>query len=101
MQKLNSFTKGDITKNIYADDEGNVVIEKVQDHTEWIARNRAIRDTATGYESFRHIGFIPDSLIMEWRKEGIDVFNKDDMPKVIAKLSSQEYQLLKTTEGKI
>lgn len=96
MQKVATSIQGDITKTLYVDDEGNAVIQKTQDHTEWMERNRAIRDTATGTESFRHIGFIPDCVIDQWKKEGIDIYNKEDLPKVIAKLSSSEFHLLKT-----
>lgn len=101
MKLVETRTRGDLTKNMYVDDDGNVVIEKIQDHREWMERNRAIRDTVTGTEAFRHIGFIPDSVINLWKKEGIDIFNQDDMPKIIAKLSSSEYHMLRTTEGAI
>jgi len=101
MRLFSTQTEGDLTTNIYADDTGTAVIEKVQDHREWIERNRAIRDTATGHESLRHIGFIPDFVIDQWRREGIDIFNKDDMPKIIAKLNTNEFHLLKSTEGAI
>ncbi len=101
MKLFEAKTEGDLTRKIYADDDGNVVIQKTQDHTAWMDRNRSIRDASTGYESLRHIGFIPDYLIAEWKKEGIDVFNKEDMPKVIAKLSSSEFHKLRSTEGKI
>lgn len=101
MKQVRSWIDGDIQKNVFVDEDGNVTVQKIQDNTAWIERNRAIRETATGKESLRHIGFIPDCVIDLWKREGIDIFNKDHMPKVIEKLSSNEFQLLKTAEGRI
>lgn len=44
---------------------------------------------------------IPNIVVEQWKREGIDVFNEDHWPKVQAKLNSEEYKFLRTSPGKI
>lgn len=98
MRLFGSNTQGDLTKNIYADDDGNVVVEKVQDHTGWMKRNDFIRDGGETLAGFHHIGFIPDTVVAQLKKEGLDVFNKDDMPRILNRLRSNEFVKLRTSD---
>jgi len=47
-----------------------------------------------------HYASIPSIIIQKWKDEfGIDVFNKDHLKAVYAKLNDPEYRYLKTTAG--
>lgn len=44
---------------------------------------------------------IPNVVVEQWRKEGIDIFKEEDWPKVRAKLNDPEYKWLRTSPGKV
>lgn len=47
------------------------------------------------------VGTIPMNVIMKWKNElGIDVFNKNHMPKVLKLLNDPEWRYLRTSSGK-
>lgn len=52
-------------------------------------------------DSWQHVAHIPDIVVMQWFKEGIDVFNKDHLPAVKRKLRDPEWRHLRTTLGGI
>lgn len=51
--------------------------------------------------SWMHYAHIPDVVIIQWAKEGIDVFNPDHLPAVKRKLRDPEWRKLRTTLGAI
>lgn len=49
-----------------------------------------------------HAAHIPNIVIMKWKRElGIDLYNKEHMPKVKALLNSSEYRYLRTTNARL
>jgi hypothetical protein len=45
-----------------------------------------------------HYAKVPNIVIMEWRqKYGVDFFNRDHWPRVMALVNSRDYQYLKRT----
>lgn len=48
-----------------------------------------------------HVAHIPDVVVLKWRSEGIDVFNKDHTNKIKQKLADPEYRYLRTSPGEI
>lgn len=42
---------------------------------------------------------IPNVIIMKWKQEGVDIFNRDDRKKMFQLLNSRDYKHLKTTDA--
>lgn len=47
------------------------------------------------------VASIPNIVIEQWKKEGIDLFKDEDWPKVQAKLNDPEYKWLRTSPGRV
>jgi len=47
------------------------------------------------------VASIPNIVVEQWRKEGIDLFKDEDWPKVRAKLNDPEYKWLRTSPGRV
>lgn len=81
------------------DDDGNVVIESIQDvepHLKYAEEKRK-NEGKTG--EFVHYARIPVVIIEQWLKMGINYMDNNDLPK-IKKLIDGEYSYLKTTNLK-
>jgi hypothetical protein len=52
-------------------------------------------------QEFMHYAHIPDIVVMQWMKEGINIFDKNDIPKVKQKLRDPEWRHLRTADGRI
>ena len=44
----------------------------------------------------KHVACIPRIVIEQWRKEGINFFDKNDWPKIKQKLNSNEFRYFRT-----
>lgn len=44
---------------------------------------------------------IPNIVVEQWKKEGIDIFKDEDWPKVAAKLNDPDYKWLRTSPGRV
>jgi len=49
----------------------------------------------------KHVACIPRIVIDQWRKEGINFFDKNDWPKIKQKLNSNEFMYFRTHHGEI
>ena len=77
--------------------EGVYVIEHRQEVAPILAQNRRDQaDAARPRGDFWHAGRVPLSVVYEWRREGIDVFNRDHWPAVRRKLNDIDYAGLRT-----
>lgn len=47
------------------------------------------------------VASIPNIVVEQWKKEGIDLFNDEDWPKVRAKLNDPDYKWLRTSPGRV
>lgn len=93
---------GDITRKWYADENGNAFKETIQDIAPALAQARIARDMGGKGKDMRHVATIPTVLLDKWKKEeGLDFNNPDDWIKIVAKLNSPEYHLLRVHEGRI
>lgn len=93
-----------ITTWFHAEDNGDVHLEYVQDVEPILELNKSLQNTTDAKEQIRdgwwHYGSIPISLVLKWKiEDGIDVYNPDHMPRVLAKLNERDYSYLKTTTG--
>lgn len=86
--------------------EGKFNIHHTQDVEPIIEHNKRLQNEpdykkAGIKNEFQHFATIPDIVIMQWMKEGIDVFNKDHWPAVLRKLRDPQYRHLRTSLGGI
>lgn len=86
--------------------EGKFSIVHEQDVSGIIEQNKRMQ-ADTDYKrhgikhDFQHVAHIPDTVVLKWRQEGIDVFNKDHTAAIMRKLRDPEYRYLRTTLGDI
>jgi len=93
-----------ITNELHEDSDGNIVQVIKQDAQHILDSNAEIRnsyakpkDNALG----EHHARIPMSIVMKWQVEdGIDIYNPDDLPRVMAKLNEPEYAFLRVNNKK-
>ena len=81
-------------------------IHHTQDVTGVLEKNKQLQN-ADEYKragikaGWQHVAHIPDVVVMQWWKEGIDVFNPDHLPAVKRKLRDPQYRHLRTSLGAI
>lgn len=82
---------------------GELVICSTQDVEPYLDDNkRALNDfQRRRNETMRKVASIPVNVAYQWLKEGINVWNKEDHPKIQRMLNSPEYAYLRTSPGKI
>lgn len=87
----------------YSNHDDTWAIERVQNVEPIVERNkREAREGVNDRGEFRKVASIPLVVVEKWKNElGVDVFNKDHMPRVAALLNSSEYAFLKATERTI
>ena len=93
-----------VTTWFHAEDNGDVHLEYVQDVEPILELNKAKANQTDKSEQIKdgwwHYGSIPLSLVLKWQiEEGIDVYNPDHMPRVLAKMNDREFSYLKATDG--
>lgn len=90
----------------YDHDTKTTTIERVQDVQPFIDANK---DQANNpdlmrkgiKQSWMKAATVPNVVIEQWLKEGIDFYNADHWPAVRRKLNSPEWKYLKTINGTI
>lgn len=89
--------QGDVQETFIADEEGKFHIQTVQDVEPILDFTKASRDHqfAGGSGDMQHVAEIPFVVALEWRKQGIDVFNPAHSDMVMAKINSPEYAYLR------
>lgn len=94
------------TKTIHHFDEitGITHLETIQDVQPYLDRNKRLQND-TSYKDrgkkmeFMHIATIPNNVIIELKRDhGVDVFNKEDLPKLERLLMSREFKYLRTVD---
>lgn len=85
---------------------GKTIIQHEQDVEPILAKNVKLQNDPDYKKEgikreWQHVAHIPDIVILQWRKEGIDVFNKDHLPAIKRKLRDPEWRHLRTTLGAI
>ena len=78
-------------------------IKKLLDHNkeEYNSISHKVFRNALRSKNLWKAASIPNIIVEQWKKEGIDIFKEEDWPKVRAKLNSEEYRFLRTSPGKI
>lgn len=96
------------TKLKYDHETDSIVSNRVQDVQPILELNKkeALGDSIYGpanpASGMRKVASIPLVVIEKWKRElGVDVFNKDHMPKVKQLLNDPEYKWLRTHESNL
>ena len=94
------------TEYWYDDETDSLITRYVQDVEEILKSNQADQNETMNQrhksEVANKVASIPFTVILKWKYElGVDVFNQDHMPKVLALLNDPEYKHLRTRGGKI
>lgn len=82
-------------------DDNKLIIRQTQDVEPYFQHNRALANHDDGYspsKDLRRIGSIPNVIVEQWMKEGIDIYDPNDTHKVLQKLNSSEYRHLRTAD---
>lgn len=100
------YAGGDVVEGYAFDNEDDsLIVTRLQNCAPFLERNHYIREHSgeawRGDDNdFWKVASIPNIVIEDWLKRGIDVFRDEDWPKVRALLNG-EYKYLKTTPKEI
>lgn len=89
----------------YDHDTDSMVVNRVQDVQPLLELNKKELNGDSMYgpavnKGMRKVASIPLVIIEKWKRElGVDVFNKDHMPRVKQILNDPEYKWLRTHES--
>jgi hypothetical protein len=109
MARASLTTPGGVFEAMVEDSDGNVFEHHIQDVEPILKANHEWRREAAegngGYSpshDFKRVASIPLVLVEKWLfEEGINVFNKEHWPAVLAKLDDPEYSFLRTGPGRV
>src|SRR5689334_5235309 len=81
---------------------GRLEVNRVQDVQPYLEKNKAHRNdfVRDRKSQMREVADIPMLIVEKWMKMGINVFDKNDFPKIQQMLNSNEYADLRTSPGK-
>jgi hypothetical protein len=89
----------------YHDDGGDkLIVNHAQDVEPILDTNKAMATHNDGYNSsrtMRRVASIPNVVIEQWKKEGVDLFNPNHKEAVRRKLNSSEFAYLRTAPGRL
>ena len=89
----------EITREAFYEEDGDrLIIKSTQDVEAILAHNRMLQvdTTKTRTKEMRHVASIPNIVIEQWIKEGINLFKKEDWGRVKKKLNDPDYKYLRT-----
>lgn len=94
-------TESDVATVIKASN-GQLVVKRVQDTTPYLEENKRARNDFQSRRGapLRKVAEIPNIVVEQWLKEGINIFDRNDAKKVQQKLNSNEFAYLRTSTGK-
>lgn len=93
----------------YDEAEDKLIIERVQDVEPYLEQNKREYNSVPHKQrnkykgEFVKVASIPNVIIEQWMKEGINIFDPSPemQKKIKEKLNSSEYQYLRTRPGRV
>jgi len=87
-------------------DEANAchVIQSTQDIEPILQNNKRLFNEGDGYgpsREWKRAASVPNIIIEKWMKMGINAYDLEDLPKILAMLDSPEYRYLRTAPGRL
>ena len=104
LRNLNrSFNPAEVQQFFHYDEaEDKSTILQTQDVGPILEANKIERNHIDQSGNFmKHVACIPRVVIEQWRKEGINFFDKNDWPKIKQKLNSNEFHYFRTYGGEL
>jgi len=103
---LKRFTDEGMILRTYDFDEAEQrhVIQSTQDVEPIIENNKRLFNDGDGYSptrEWRRAASVPNIVIEQWMKKGINAYSLEDQPKILAMLDSPEYRYLRTAPGRL
>jgi|GEM_PF-820003 len=87
------------------DSDGRIIIKTQQECAPILDQNHAFRNDGTKGDTlggqFRRVASIPNTIIAEWLKEGIDVWSGECQDAVARKLNDPDNFYLRTSKGRL
>ena len=81
-----------------------VTIRRVQDVEPILENNKALYTEGDGYtpsRDLKRVASIPLSVVEDWMKEGINIFDKNCAAAIRRKLNDPQYLYLRTAPGRV
>lgn len=93
-------------KTIFRGGDDDVTIERVQDVEGILEENKQVYDEDQRLNAFgRRVASIPNIIVEQWLKEGINIFDMNKDPevqkKVFMKLNSPDWRYLRTHNSRL
>lgn len=84
-------------------EDGKIVIYREQDVQPYLEENKRVRNSFQKRRNsrMRLVADIPNVVVEQWMRMGVNIFDKNDNKKVEQLLNSNEYAYLRTSPGKI
>jgi hypothetical protein len=84
-------------------EDGKIVIYREQDVQPYLEQNKRVRNSFQKRRNsrMRLVADIPNVVVEQWMRMGVNIFDKNDNKKVQQLLNSNEYAYLRTSPGKI
>jgi hypothetical protein len=103
---LKRFTNDGLILRTYDYHEGidRPVIRSTQDVEPIIENNKRLYNDGDGYSpsrEWKRAASVPNIIIEQWMKKGINAYKYEDTPKILAMLDSPEYRFLRTAPGRL
>lgn len=96
----------DVNSDIFIDTDGTIYEKRTQEVGHILDANKASYNASpeTGRHKgdLSHVASIPLSVVMQWKKEGFDLFDKNVSQKELARrLNDPQYRYLRTMPGRV
>lgn len=97
--RFDGWSPGGIGNWVDVDQHGTTLVQRIQDVSPFLERNKYLRDHANQWRGedndFWHVASVPNIVIEQWLQRGINLYRDEDWPKVQALLNG-DYKWLKT-----
>jgi hypothetical protein len=82
--------------------QGQLVVKRTQDTTPYLEANKRERTDfqARRGARMRKVAEIPNIVVEQWMREGINIFDRNHAAAIQRKLNSNEFAHLRTSPGK-
>ena len=85
-------------------EDGKIIIRKTQDVEPIFDNNKRLMNDGDGYSpsrDMRRVAIIPNVIIEQWIREGVNIFDPNHKDAIRRKLNSSEYAHLRTAPGQL
>ena len=96
---------GLLTRFLYDETEERVVVQRRQDVEPILEHNKALANADdrgwSPSREWRRVATIPNVVVEQWMREGINVYDPNDEKKVVERLNDPAWRYLRTAPGRV